>query len=278
MEIAELVLKYVDTLVWPIATVALVWGLRHPIKRAMARLSRLETPAGTLEFSAEARELLDEAAVIRDATLSQETEPGAHSSPEALEEERDREVEGRSPQARNGEDERPSDSESRPASEAPANFPQEPEAASNADFLRRVSEVGALTVRRYFATHQLRKSFSELAEVASVSPAGAVITAHTRLESQILESAHVRLGRPEVFDEVDPRHRRAATRFALKEMRASREVMDIYDRLRALRNQAAHSPDSVTADAAVDYVQGCLTVAMAVWGDPGELSGTPGSP
>ncbi|MGW4305087.1 hypothetical protein [Streptomyces californicus] len=70
MEIAELVLKYVDTLVWPVATVALVWGLRHPIKRAIARLSRLETPAGTMEFTEETREVLGDAVAIVETTTA----------------------------------------------------------------------------------------------------------------------------------------------------------------------------------------------------------------
>ncbi|MGW1151983.1 hypothetical protein ACWD45_11980 [Streptomyces rubiginosohelvolus] len=64
MEIAELVLKYVETLVWPIAVCGLVWRLRHSIKAAIARLSRLETPAGTMEFTEEARDIREDAEVI----------------------------------------------------------------------------------------------------------------------------------------------------------------------------------------------------------------------
>ncbi len=65
MAIAELVLKYLDTLVWPVVTVVLVWMLRAQIRQAFGRLTRLETPAGTLEFEAEARAVRDEADDLR---------------------------------------------------------------------------------------------------------------------------------------------------------------------------------------------------------------------
>ncbi|MEU6434478.1 hypothetical protein ABZ874_09135 [Streptomyces albidoflavus] len=65
MAIAELVLKYLDTLVWPVVTVVLVWMLRAQIRQAFGRLTRLETPAGTLEFEAEARAARDEADDLR---------------------------------------------------------------------------------------------------------------------------------------------------------------------------------------------------------------------
>lgn len=64
VEIAELVLKFVQALVWPAATVTLVLGLRAPISKAIGRLSRLETMAGTAEFAEEARDVRDEAEEI----------------------------------------------------------------------------------------------------------------------------------------------------------------------------------------------------------------------
>ncbi|WP_143203628.1 MULTISPECIES: hypothetical protein [unclassified Streptomyces] len=57
MEIAELVLEYVKTLVWPVVTLTLVWGLRAHIQYAFTRMTRLETPAGAIEFEADAREV-----------------------------------------------------------------------------------------------------------------------------------------------------------------------------------------------------------------------------
>ncbi|MFD7618205.1 hypothetical protein [Streptomyces sp. NPDC059802] len=57
METAELVLEYVKTLVWPMVTLTLVWGLRTHIQYAFTRMTRLETPAGAIEFEADAREV-----------------------------------------------------------------------------------------------------------------------------------------------------------------------------------------------------------------------------
>ncbi|UYM24321.1 hypothetical protein NQP46_15460 [Streptomyces albus] len=65
MAIAELVLKYLDTLVWPVVTLVLVWMLRAQVRQAFGRLTRWETPAGTLEFEAEARAVRDEADDLR---------------------------------------------------------------------------------------------------------------------------------------------------------------------------------------------------------------------
>lgn len=80
VEIAELVLKYVEALVWPVATVALVWRLRHTIKKAIARLSRLETPAGTMEFAEEARDVREDSEEITEAAATgaqdMDLEPG----------------------------------------------------------------------------------------------------------------------------------------------------------------------------------------------------------
>ncbi|MFF0001306.1 hypothetical protein [Streptomyces avermitilis] len=73
MEVAELVLKYVQTLVWPLVTVGLVWGLRGHIQGAFTRMTRLETPAGAIEFAFEAREVRAEAEVL--AAASESVEP-----------------------------------------------------------------------------------------------------------------------------------------------------------------------------------------------------------
>ncbi|MFF5001583.1 hypothetical protein ACFY3G_02035 [Streptomyces phaeochromogenes] len=61
MEVAELVLKYVEALAWPIVVVSVVWGLRDHIQGAFTRMTRLETPAGTIEFATAAREVRSDA-------------------------------------------------------------------------------------------------------------------------------------------------------------------------------------------------------------------------
>ncbi|WP_051707409.1 MULTISPECIES: hypothetical protein [unclassified Streptomyces] len=67
MEVAELVLKYVRVLVWPVVTLILVWSLRAQLRAALARMTRVETPAGAIEFATEAREVLNEAQGAADA-------------------------------------------------------------------------------------------------------------------------------------------------------------------------------------------------------------------
>ncbi|WP_328361434.1 hypothetical protein OG800_26500 [Streptomyces sp. NBC_00445] len=76
MEVAELVLKYVEALAWPLVTVGLVWSLRNHIQAAFTRMTRLETPAGSIEFASDARETRAEAEELAADTDSQEPTPG----------------------------------------------------------------------------------------------------------------------------------------------------------------------------------------------------------
>ncbi|GGR57065.1 hypothetical protein GCM10010236_06450 [Streptomyces eurythermus] len=66
VEIAELVLKYVQALVWPLITLTLVYVLRAHLRDAFARMTRLETPAGSIEFAVEARDVLNQAESVGD--------------------------------------------------------------------------------------------------------------------------------------------------------------------------------------------------------------------
>lgn len=59
VEVAELVLKYAQALIWPLVTVVLAWTLRNHIP--LGRMTRLETPAGSIEFATDAREIRSEA-------------------------------------------------------------------------------------------------------------------------------------------------------------------------------------------------------------------------
>ncbi|MFC8495319.1 hypothetical protein ACFUJU_31920 [Streptomyces sp. NPDC057235] len=60
MDVAELVLKYVEALVWPSVVTALAWAFRRHLKRAFGRMTRLETPAGAIEFAEEAARTYEE--------------------------------------------------------------------------------------------------------------------------------------------------------------------------------------------------------------------------
>ncbi|WP_274709435.1 hypothetical protein [Streptomyces tubbatahanensis] len=61
MDVAELVLRYVEAVVWPAVTLVVAWCLRDYLREAFARMTRIETPAGAIEFEAEARQLRERA-------------------------------------------------------------------------------------------------------------------------------------------------------------------------------------------------------------------------
>ncbi|MEV7712848.1 hypothetical protein ACIODX_29840 [Streptomyces sp. NPDC088190] len=89
METAELVLEYVKALVWPMVTVAVVWGLRTQIAYAFTRMTRVETPAGSIEFEADAREVRQSAEGLSAAPAPGSPAPGGTGGP-GPEEERPR--------------------------------------------------------------------------------------------------------------------------------------------------------------------------------------------
>ncbi|MFF4100550.1 hypothetical protein [Streptomyces sp. NPDC001903] len=64
MQIAEMVLKYIEALVWPAITASLAWLFKGELQRMFSRVTRLETPAGAMDFAAEARAVHEEAAEI----------------------------------------------------------------------------------------------------------------------------------------------------------------------------------------------------------------------
>ncbi|MFJ7782202.1 hypothetical protein ACIQY8_05740 [Streptomyces albidoflavus] len=64
METAELVLKYIQALSWPIVVLVLIWCLRRHLAGAIARLSRVDTPAGSLEFTYDAQATQEVAAEL----------------------------------------------------------------------------------------------------------------------------------------------------------------------------------------------------------------------
>ncbi|MGI5351680.1 hypothetical protein ACQEU8_26385 [Streptomyces sp. CA-250714] len=67
MDVAELVLKYVEAVIWPLVTLTVAWYLRAYLREAFARMTRIETPAGAIEFEAEARQLRERAEELADA-------------------------------------------------------------------------------------------------------------------------------------------------------------------------------------------------------------------
>ncbi|RZE89166.1 hypothetical protein [Streptomyces sp. SCA2-2] len=74
MEIAELVLKYIQALSWPIVVLVLIWCLRRHLAGAIARLSRVDTPAGSLEFTYDAQATQEVAAELEAERAREATE------------------------------------------------------------------------------------------------------------------------------------------------------------------------------------------------------------
>ncbi|WP_071339471.1 hypothetical protein [Streptomyces albidoflavus] len=227
MAIAELVLKYLDTLVWPVVTVVLVWMLRAQIRQAFGRLTRLETPAGTLEFEAGARAVRDEADALR--TLAGDPAPvGAWYW--------------------GGEDEPPPDEEEGPPepgerSRAGAWGPQPGRG--------NVATPPVVPVRPWL-------DFRDAMEMAEHAPASAISLAWFRLLDCGLEIRRVHGHEPVSHT---PSSQLVETWLWLVEAGLSAEAHRLYVRLQDLWRESIRDPHRVTPSAARDYVRSCHTLA-----------------
>lgn len=83
MDVAELVLKYLQTVIWPVTTLGLVWFLRAHLREALGRLTRLETPLGAADFEVDARRLRERADEFASSEPESELEPEPVPEPEA---------------------------------------------------------------------------------------------------------------------------------------------------------------------------------------------------
>ncbi|MFD5185859.1 hypothetical protein ACFWMQ_25290 [Streptomyces sp. NPDC058372] len=266
MAIAELVLRYVDTLVWPVVTLLLVWLLRAQIREAFQRLVRVETPAGALEFEAEARAVREEA----DDLTSPDGGPGVEGPsrrPGGRHAVGDTDWLGWPPEP----DEEPEPDEDREP-DLPPNRGERPapyEHGGGAGWGAASGGGGPEPPPRVAPRPRRWGIFGDAMEMAEVSPVGAVVTAWTTLltyEVSTLES-HGFTPRP------DPSgvHDAHEVAWQLAALGASPEMADVHEGLRALRNKAVDQPHSVTPEAARDFVRSCRTLAVGLR----RLSGTP---
>lgn len=230
MEIAELVLKYIEALVWPAVTVGLVWGLRSHIREAFTRMTRLETPAGAIEFETQARDVLTQA---EEAALPDESirfghgvpmprpQPWPPYPPPAGEEapRPERVEEGLGPYAPEG-DEEPEEYPLPPAQPGPT--PPAGGAWAPPSYQPLAPPAPPLW------NEQLR----EARTMVDASPAGAVVMAWNALLGALTS-------------DLPP------------------DMVAVVNRLRTLRNRAVHQADTVTPGAARDFVESCLHVARA---------------
>ncbi|WP_063735237.1 hypothetical protein [Streptomyces sp. RTd22] len=231
MEIAELVLKYIEALVWPAVTVGLVWGLRNHIRDAFGRMTRLETPAGAIEFETQARQVLSQAEEVAIADSPGPYAPGVpaqapqpwspYPAPGGAAPTPDRVEEGLGPSAR---DEAPPPAAqpqpAQPPQGAPPGGPWAPPPYTQPDTVEA-------------AAPPWREQLREARALVDASPVGAIMTAWSALQS--------------VPKGALPPH-----------------TAGLLDQLRLLRNKAMHQPETVTPAAARTYIESCLQAAQLV--------------
>ncbi|KIF75872.1 hypothetical protein QR77_22230 [Streptomyces sp. 150FB] len=269
MVIAELVLKYIQALAWPLVTLGLAWVLRGQIRGAFARMTRLETPAGAIDFAAEVREVLVQA----DAAAGVAGSGGPPFS-----------VGSGNPYASVGEpsyggygstggDGRPQPPyEEAPGGGSPQPQPAQPETQPRGGGAPPVpppygrpgplapapDEYPIPAPYPYPSPRPVFGGLREARELVSLSPARAVISAWNTLNDFCVEVILRRSGgRP-----VSPRGTEIAD--ALKAAGLSRESVAVLGRLTRLRNRAAHDADTVTARAALDFLDTCQKMADLV--------------
>ncbi|WP_445408035.1 hypothetical protein [Streptomyces albidoflavus] len=242
MAIAELVLKYLDTLVWPAVTVVMVGMLRAQIRQAFQRLTRLETPAGTLEFEAAARAVRDEADDLRaPAEEPSRTLPGSVRT--------------------DPDDGWPQDEDEEPPPDEDA-FPPDPEEGPY-EFPRggawgAPSGGGDGPYRSGPPPPARRDPFQDALELAADSPVRAVALAWERLvvcAVEVLDARGHPLG-PQPYA-----HSSEQIRGWLAGLGLPVEAQGVHRRLQALWNQAFQHPEAVTPAAAGDYVRSCRSLA-----------------
>ncbi|MBF4135605.1 MULTISPECIES: hypothetical protein [Streptomyces] len=245
MAIAELVLKYLDTLVWPVVTVVLVWMLRAQIRQAFGRLTRLETPAGTLEFEAEARAVREEADDLR----APEEEP-SRTLPGSVRTDPD----GGWPQ--DEDQEPPPDVGALPPD--PEHWPYE---IPRGGAWGAPSGGGDGPYRSGPLPPPQRDPFQDALDLAADSPVRAVALAWERLVACALDVLETR-GRP-----LGPQpyaHSTEQIRGWLAGLGLPVEAQGVHIGLQALWNQAFQHPEAVTPAAARDYVRSCRALAREI--------------
>jgi len=262
VEIAELVLKYIEALVWPAVTVGLVWGLRNQIRDAFTRMTRLETPAGAIEFETQARDVLNQAEAATIATPpgpfpptapvpsprpwspspAPAGEPVPDSPAPAGEPVPDYEPaeEGLHPSPR-GTPTPPPTPQGPPPSQPSAGSPWPPPPSPPYGQTATAGEP-------YW-----REQLGEARTMVDASPIGAVVTAWNALLSALRDVLEL------------PEH---LTGHQISRAMTSAELppdtVEVFNRLRTLRNRAVHGADTVTPAAARDYIESCLHVARLV--------------
>jgi hypothetical protein len=229
VEVAELVLKYIQALVWPVVTLTLLWLWRHRVGEAIGRLSRVETPVGALEFQNEARRVRDRAESVAEEEMvptGPELEP--QPEPEPLHE---------------------PEPEPRPDPEPlrePEPEPQGPPGEA---------------VRRRLET--LWSGIDQPDDVIDRSPTGAIVSAWNALQTFAEEILtlypRIQPRRP------GPGRVPPGELVRMLQMAGlDQDVVDVLNDLRRLRNTTVHGTAVVTPQAARDFIRGCKSAGIAM--------------
>ncbi|MGW2329169.1 hypothetical protein ACWC5C_25900 [Streptomyces sp. NPDC001700] len=264
MEIAELVLKYIEALVWPAVTVGLVWGLRSHIRDAFARMSRLETPAGAIEFETQARDVLNqaEAATIAPPPPATPTPPPypwpptpatTGEAPPAY----DAVQEGLGPSPRETPTPTPPTAQPQPQPQPQPQGPQIPTQQAPPPSVAPWASPPYATQADAPEPPPWREQLTEARTMVDASPVGAVVMAWNALLDAMTDVLQL----PERVTG------HAAGQRILQTMTHADlppDAVSVFNQLRTLRNRAVHGADIVTPAAARDFIDSCLHVARLV--------------
>ncbi|MEV8057897.1 hypothetical protein AB0P37_15635 [Streptomyces antimycoticus] len=257
MHIAELILKYVQALAWPAVTLTVLWFLRAHLRDTIARMSRLETPVGAIEFAAAARDVLRQSETATDSSAisapPQTSVPPPVSTPQPPPFGGDTESPPPATGERAGEPgDRPQPggplSGPRPGSGAGYGYPGPVPAPRPAEYPPFQNGGYSAHIRGT----QLREARHEV----DAAPAGAVATAWNALHALCADVVTaVGLPAPSHPSEVGAR---------LTSLGASPYTVMVIERLHRLSADALREPAAVTPNAARDYVDACLAAAENV--------------
>ncbi|MGP3979164.1 hypothetical protein ACTWQF_35185 [Streptomyces sp. 8N114] len=274
MDMAELVLKYVEAVIWPLVTLTVAWYLRAYLREAFARMTRIETPAGAIEFEAEARQLRERAEEMGStapygwtqqpwpAPPPQQQPVPPPTAPEPTP------FPGQAQQPGPAQQPVPPPATTRPPAPAPAPeaepgpaFELEPDFDSEPGqpWSTVEREPGTETQPNPPAPKPLAPApgpfaaaavFGEAWEIVDSSPVGALATAWATLTER-LHAALPPLADPRPGKEAPVLRRR------LLLIGAPPDTVTVFDGLRRLRETAVRDRTPVTAGAARNYITGC---------------------
>jgi hypothetical protein len=230
---AELLLKYIDTLVWPSVVVLFLLMFKEQIRKKIASLREVSTPMGSGKFDSEAAQAEKQAEDAAERAAKSEKNASAEdvAAPEP-------EVDQKPPQER----------------------ARKTQKAENADDSRALLKRAQLRTAMASAVSTVLAipDFDSARSIVEKSPESGVIMAYRELES-VASAAWT-------IDRMEPPLRSASQmlRGVLKSGTLS-EFREVAENLIRLRNDVVHTKGvDVTATGALNYIEACQQVAEAI--------------